>query len=145
MCTSYDLTGTELEVANVIENTINLQGITRTSGFTLSSDPSIVGQLASLSVIAVTTEPIPASGSLTIGLPYRNSDYTTLGPVSNLPMVESSSTLSSTGSYENNGSTQSFTSVTTDYSSETDKQYVTCLFGNTAEIPSNSIITVEFS
>ena len=88
-----------LDLGTVIENTLNFLAYERTSGFSLTSFPSVNNVEATLTITIVLNQPIPISGALSIGFPEVNVDYIGLGPIILKPYVENTNSLSVTGSY----------------------------------------------
>lgn len=143
-CISFDSSGTEADRAYVFESTINLQPYERTSGFTLTTSPNVNNVLADLTVTVVLNEPIPPTGSLSVGFPYVNQDYEGLGPIILKSYIEDQNGLSATGSY-NDGTRNNLSQLTAEYREGAVLNWIDVFMANTAEIPANSVLSIVIS
>jgi hypothetical protein len=84
---------------SINSNNFVFNSVSKSSGVTLVGDPPQNGVESEFTVDFSVVEPIPASGSLVIGLPYQNTHYDDLGIAPSRSMVVSSGSLSATGSY----------------------------------------------
>ena len=71
-CTAYDIGGVLLDLGTVPSSTVNFLAIERTSGFTLTTAPQMNNINAEISLSIVLTEPIPQTGTVSLGFPYVN-------------------------------------------------------------------------
>lgn len=81
------------------------------------------------------------SGSVSIGLPYQNVDYSSLGASSNVNYFASPGSAYATASYDS-GSTYPVTVSSVATRTVGSVQWMDIMLGNSAIIPSNAVLTV---
>jgi hypothetical protein len=99
---------------------------------------------AELTIQFYLSQPIPASGSLSIGLPEQNSQFDSLGRPYNIDMVASESLLFPTSYSIYSGSrTTHSPDATVEYSASSGLQIVNVLLNNDDEISAGSVLYVK--
>ena len=138
--TTYE-SSTQVDSADA-QSDLYFSYVSKTSGVTLTGSPAQNNVVGELEVVFSLAQPVPESGSFTIGLPKQDSQYSGLISSVKTSMVPDEGDLTVRATIKTDSSSQSLGTLSATVEQETDITNIKFLLGNSAEITVGKVLYI---